>query len=911
MDQKRYKDSIEFSALESDLKLLPDADDSMLGDKGINLSGGQKMRLSIARSLYADKDIVLMDDPISALDVGVGKFIMEECILKYLKGKTRVISTHAISYLRYFDYIYIIDEGKIVESGDYDYIRETKQYKEIYDIYTKKEEEIDEDKEKKGLEGHLKTLKKMNTISKKISKEKSEKVKFDFDGKDDSGKGKSTKDQIKRMNSELCDDMDAELPDIEDLNSKTFSEQISRQVSLAKGISSKLEIINQASRMDESDDSIETTDSANLKKEDEKKKIEDVSDNKLLANIISDEEEGIKNQIDWALFKRFMMAKATYMIILLDIGLLCGQHIRDYFMRIYQKNWAEEPAYDKSITNFLMASVLCGVVDISIMFVRQYYVHAESRMALHKRLDLQINFQMIHASVNKFWDRVPIGRVLSRLGGDVVEAGELYDSSNRIVECAVEWMKCLLVLVFSSHPYILIFVALSLYLFNKVKTYWQKCELDLAKIRSSFNNKCNQQLSELLRGINTVRAFGKEEDSIKDMYANINNQKLINTMCHGVYSWYEIRAEFLGMVIIVPGLLLCLWVMPSVAVFSLFIDHIFRVEHMLNWGMHTLRGLEHHIRKFQRCMNYMEIEPEFGYNNLDEIYKDVALKHDINNQIITSKDVNSDDMILKEIEHRKISTLRDDFEIKEGVIEFENYGVRYRENLDMVLKGIDLKIKSKEKIGIVGRTGAGKTTLLSSIYKTFQEYQGQLKIDGVDISNIDLRSLRKHMTIIPQDPHLFDDTLKNNLDPLNEFNNEDIIKILKDLEIWEKFEKDGGVFYKIDGEGKNLSQGEKQLLCMSRALLNKNKLVLLDEATASIDIITEQKIQKAVEKFFNDSTILIIAHRLNTIMFCDKVLVLEKGLVSEFDDIEALKSNPESVFGKMVAMSNEVEKYMG
>jgi len=170
------------------------------------------------------------------------------------------------------------------------------------------------------------------------------------------------------------------------------------------------------------------------------------------------------------------------------------------------------------------------------------------------------------------------------------------------------------------------------------------------------------------------------------------------------------------------------------------------------------------------------------------------------------------------------------------------------------------------------------------------------------------------MTIIPQDPHLFDSSLKKNLDPFNKFEDENIINILKDFGIWEKFNEDGlehkGLKFKIESEGGNLSQGEKQLVCMARALLNNTKLILLDEATANVDIITEAKIQNAVEKYFKDSTILMIAHRLNTIMFCDKILVLEKGKVKEFGDIQTLKKDENSVFGKMLATSSDITSYM-
>jgi ATP-binding cassette subfamily C (CFTR/MRP) protein 1 len=154
------------------------------------------------------------------------------------------------------------------------------------------------------------------------------------------------------------------------------------------------------------------------------------------------------------------------------------------------------------------------------------------------------------------------------------------------------------------------------------------------------------------------------------------------------------------------------------------------------------------------------------------------------------------------------------------------------------------------------------------------------------------------------------------LDPLKVHDDARIIDILKDFGIWEKFNsvdgiaKGDGLKYKIENDSKNLSQGEKQLLCMARALLHKNKVVLLDEATANIDVVTEAKIQNAIKEHFNDSTILMIAHRLNTIMWCDKILVLEKGELLEFDDRANLQNNPHSVFGRMVIVNEDIKAYL-
>jgi len=168
-----------------------------------------------------------------------------------------------------------------------------------------------------------------------------------------------------------------------------------------------------------------------------------------------------------------------------------------------------------------------------------------------------------------------------------------------------------------------------------------------------------------------------------------------------------------------------------------------------------------------------------------------------------------------------------------------------------------------------------------------------------------LKALRTKMTVIPQDPHLFDDTLRGNLDPNSIHTDESIISILMNFGIWDKFKNNDELSFKVEENGRNLSQGEKQLLIMARALLNKNKLILLDEATANIDVKTEDLIQKAIELHFKDSTMLMIAHRLNTIMFCNKVLVLSDGEIIEYGSTKKLQNDPNSYFGQMLK-KNEI-----
>jgi len=233
----------------------------------------------------------------------------------------------------------------------------------------------------------------------------------------------------------------------------------------------------------------------------------------------------------------------------------------------------------------------------------------------------------------------------------------------------------------------------------------------------------------------------------------------------------------------------------------------------------------------------------------------------------------------------------------DGGVDLANYSVRYRPGLPLVLNNISFSIQAREKIGIVGRTGSGKSTLILSLLRILEPATGNILVDDVDIANIGLYELRNKVTVIPQDPMLFSGTLRQNIDIAKEFTNEQIWEVMASVSLNEKIEtKEGGLDMIITEDGRNLSAGEKQLICIARAILKKNKVILIDEATSNIDIETESFIQNTIKEKLRDSTVLTIAHRLKTIIESDKILVLGEGKVIEFDTPQNLLDNSSSFF---------------
>ncbi|KAM7536307.1 hypothetical protein Aperf_G00000087220 [Anoplocephala perfoliata] len=238
----------------------------------------------------------------------------------------------------------------------------------------------------------------------------------------------------------------------------------------------------------------------------------------------------------------------------------------------------------------------------------------------------------------------------------------------------------------------------------------------------------------------------------------------------------------------------------------------------------------------------------------------------------------------------------------EGGIEFINYSTRYRENLDLVLQSISISIRPGEKIGIAGRTGSGKSSLVLALFRIIEASEGEIRVDGINIAEIGLHDLRGRITLIPQDPVLFSGTLRFNLDPFDSHTDEAVWEALTiaNLRSFVEGASNEGLNMQIAEGGGNLSQGQRQLVCLARALLRRSKILVLDEATAAVDPLTDQLIQQAVRKEFASSTVLTIAHRLNTILDYDRIMVLDAGRLAEMGSPKELAENPDSIFRGML-----------
>lgn len=251
-----------------------------------------------------------------------------------------------------------------------------------------------------------------------------------------------------------------------------------------------------------------------------------------------------------------------------------------------------------------------------------------------------------------------------------------------------------------------------------------------------------------------------------------------------------------------------------------------------------------------------------------------------------------------------------------GVLEFNDYKMRYRPGLDLVLKGVNVRIESSEKVGVVGRTGAGKSSLFQAILRLVEADSGGIIIDDIETSKLGLQDLRSHLAVIPQSPTILSGTVRYNLDPFHQHSDESIWSALDACQLRGLVHSLGGLDGELAELGSNLSVGECQLICVARALLRPSKVLLVDEATANVDARTDALIQRVLREKFADRTVIVIAHRLQTILDMDKIIVMSAGRVAEVGSPAELLSrpaadptkDPDATYGLFSFMANQKKK---
>jgi ABC-type multidrug transport system fused ATPase/permease subunit len=525
---------------------------------------------------------------------------------------------------------------------------------------------------------------------------------------------------------------------------------------------------------------------------------------KLIDNIIASEDRA-KGSVGFNVIKDYFDLSGGWFIIIIYITMMAFKASADGLSTWYLSYWGGKPTEEQNIATFLIIYSVIGVSSNIIMISRSLITYNRALWA-SRILNFKMCQRLLHASTTQFWDRVPLGRILNRFTRDqnIVDR-EMPGALNFFLFATFNMLLDLVMATISSNQLLWIAIIIYFGVCLMIQRYYMFSLRDITRLQAISLSPVTQVYSETLSGIMTIRIFQQEKAMIDDYHRLIDENFLNQHTLMGIRAWFGIRVEILSLLVVIPGFFLFLWFQSEPGMFAIMLTYTLKITDDIVMWMRTVSNSENRLISFERCSYFMKLETEDGYTDIADVeekfFKNLPLTNnftELDTQSICNK----------------------------GEVEFRGYSCKYRAGLDFVLKDINIKIRSGKKVGIVGRTGAGKTTFLSAVYRAFDQFEGSICIDGMDITKMDLKKFRSKITIIPQDPHLFDDSLRRNLDPNCKYQDANMEKILVEFQIWEKFESKGGLDFKIEQNGQNLSQGEKQLLVMARALLNKNQLIL-------------------------------------------------------------------------------------
>ncbi|KAK7450079.1 hypothetical protein BaRGS_00039980 [Batillaria attramentaria] len=462
-----------------------------------------------------------------------------------------------------------------------------------------------------------------------------------------------------------------------------------------------------------------------------------------------------------------------------------------------------------------------------------------------------------------FFDTTPVGRIINRFARDVDVLDTSLPMSVRTTIQGVGNVTTTLILISYSSPIFLSVVLPLGALYKIVQKFYINTSRQLKRLESTTRSPVYTHFTETIQGAMSIRAYGATSRFVRESQDRVDK----NLVCYfaqvSAQRWLGVRLEFLGsLVTLAAALFAIVNTGLSSGLVGLSVTYAMNVTANLNFLVRVSSELETNIVSSERIKEYSDAPTEADWINPDHSPPD--------------------------------------FWPDEGKVEFKDYQMRYRPGLDLVLKGISGSIGAGEKVGIVGRTGAGKSSLTVALFRLTEAAGGSIVIDGETIGDLGLHDLRGRLTILPQDPVIFSGTLRMNLDPTGRHTDAELWQALE-LAHLHKFVSGlpGGLDYECGEGGQNLSVGQRQLICLARSVLRKSKILVLDEATAAVDMETDDVIQQTIRSEFKDSTVLTIAHRLNTIIDYDRILVMEDGQIKEFASPQQLLADTNSTFYSM------------
>ncbi|XP_051548769.1 ATP-binding cassette sub-family C member 8-like isoform X1 [Myxocyprinus asiaticus] len=784
--KQRYRAVIEACSLQPDIDILPQGDQTEIGERGIILSGGQRQRISVARALYQTTNVVFLDDPFSALDIHLSDHLMQEGILKLLREEKRtvVLVTHKLQYLPHADWIIAMKDGSIQTQGTLKDIQNSQP--ELFKQWKTLMHRQDREFEKETVDDNMTVLERKNLRRAMYSREAL----------------------------------------------KTEEE--------------------------EEEETVESDDEDNL--------------SRVMRH---------RATIPWRSCGTYLSSAGLLLLLLLLLSQLLKHSLMvaiDYWLAHWTskviKAKIEAAAHNCSLVQevgfshssyLLVFSILCclGIVLCLATSVAVEWTGLRVAKELHHSL-----LNNIILAPMRLFETTPLGSIINRFSSDTNTIDQHIPATLECLSRSTLLCASALGVISYVTPVFLIVLAPLAIACYFIQKYFRVASKDLQQLEDSTQLPLLSHFSETVEGLTTIRAFRYEARFRKRLLEFTDANNMASLFLTAANRWLEVRMEYIGACIVliaaVASITNSLFNHLSTGLVGLGLTYALMVSNYLNWMVRNLADMEVQLGAVKRIKALLKTEPE-NYEGLLSA-----------NQVPEGWP-------------------------QRGEIQIQNLSVRYDSTLKPVLKHVNAQIRPGQKVGICGRTGSGKSSFSLAFFRMVDTFEGRIIIDDIDIAKLPLQTLRSRFSIIQQDPFLFSGTIRFNLDPEMK---------ATDSMLWEALEiaqlkpvvktLPGGLDAIITEGGENFSQGQRQLFCLARAFVRKSSILIMDEATASIDMATESILQKVVMTAFADRTVVTIAHRVHTILNADLVIVMKRGVILEFDKPAILLNQEDSVFAAFV-----------
>lgn len=798
-DAQRYNTTVEVCALTKDMEMFSDGENTEIGANGINLSGGQKWRITLARAIYSRAGILVLDDIFSAVDAHVGRHIFEKCLTGELcAGRTRILVTHHVALCEpKTKYLVELGDGRVLNAGFVSELEET---------------------------GTLQQIKSHEQTDQEV--------------RDDEASTALNSEDTSQADGETDGEPLAKVPS--KAQARKFVEEEAREKGAVKG--------------------------------------------KVYATYL-------RYSGSWWFW-------STILFLFLFVQVLTVG--RSWWLKIWTGSYDEHEqninvqtqkqayAYQFTLSQFTINSMAQPMVQpdnnslgfylgiyiflslfTSLVSTFRYYYVFYGSIRASRQLFAKLNFVVLRAPL-RWLDTVPLGRILNRFTSDFHSVDTHMAYSMAFAGAAFLNLAGVVVAGLFVSPIIIVmsFILLLICAFYAIR-YIQGAR-PVKRLESVTKSPVFEQFGSALTGVQTIRSFDKSATYIERMYKRLDDWTVASYHLWLFIRWMGWRMAVVGS-FFASFVAILILIAPNIDASLAGFGMAFALEfsgHVM-WTIRHYANVELEMNAAERIVEYTELPTE----SLEGSSPPAAWP-------------------------------------TEGRVEVNDLVVSYAEDLPPILKGLNFTIERNERVGVVGRTGAGKSSLTLAFFRFLEARSGSIHIDGIDISKIKLHDLRSRLAIIPQDPVLFSGTVRSNLDPFDDHTDAELFDSLARVHLISEDEikdsngtepssntsgtstptssqkKNTNIFRNllspISEGGLNLSQGQRQLLCLARAIVSRPKVMVLDEATSAVDMATDALIQRSIREEFGDSTLVVIAHRLSTIADFDRILVLSDGKVAEY-----------------------------